>query len=297
MSPVDWETLGVQLLERERRPVLVLDGQGRLQRANRAFVFLLAEGSRTHDVKVRDEWVDSHSRDEFDAAFARALRGDRVRVVVSLVNTLFPLDLVLELVRFGGGTEPSVMAVMVDAVSRGPALPLQPVVGVTYEVGLGSWPRRVTRLLSSEPQARSAVGPEVPCWSQMFGRESECAVCPVRKLGENGRAMAVLPSPPGDFTPKVMVAERRGDSAAVTVIPLDGELYSALVEARVEHLAQAAALTPRERELLSLLLMGRSLDEVAVASGITARTAKYHQQNLLRKVGADSRLDLLRLLL
>jgi len=91
---------------------------------------------------------------------------------------------------------------------------------------------------------------------------------------------------------------RDADSEATRASrPGGDELYSALVSARVAHLAQQAKLTQREKDLLTLLLMGRSLDDVAVVTGITARTAKYHQQNLLKKLGADSRLDLFRLLL
>ena len=37
-------------------------------------------------------------------------------------------------------------------------------------------------------------------------------------------------------------------------------------------------------------------DTLDLGDGITARTAKYHQQNLLRKLGAESRTDLFRLL-
>jgi DNA-binding CsgD family transcriptional regulator len=47
--------------------------------------------------------------------------------------------------------------------------------------------------------------------------------------------------------------------------------------------------------VLDLLLLGRSLGEIATALQITPRTAKFHQANLLEKLGADSRFDLLRL--
>lgn len=62
-----------------------------------------------------------------------------------------------------------------------------------------------------------------------------------------------------------------------------------------DQLIAAALLTAREREVLELLLMGREHDDVATVLGITPRTSKFHHANLLRKLGADSRLDLLRL--
>lgn len=56
----------------------------------------------------------------------------------------------------------------------------------------------------------------------------------------------------------------------------------------------ADRLTPREREVLQLLLLGRANTDIATALGVSPRTARFHVENLLRKVGAESRLDLLR---
>jgi DNA-binding NarL/FixJ family response regulator len=65
---------------------------------------------------------------------------------------------------------------------------------------------------------------------------------------------------------------------------------------RSEIVAQAR-LTEREREVLDLLLLGRTHEDIARLLGITERTSKFHQANLLTKLGAESRLDLLRLFL
>jgi DNA-binding NarL/FixJ family response regulator len=67
-------------------------------------------------------------------------------------------------------------------------------------------------------------------------------------------------------------------------------------ERRAEIMAQAR-LTEREREVLELLLLGRTHEDIAHALGITERTSKFHQSNLLVKLGAESRLDLMRLFL
>lgn len=66
------------------------------------------------------------------------------------------------------------------------------------------------------------------------------------------------------------------------------------VDRRAERIA-AAGLTAREREVLELLLLGRTHEDIAVALGISERTSKFHQANLLEKLGAESRMDLLRL--
>jgi DNA-binding CsgD family transcriptional regulator len=60
-------------------------------------------------------------------------------------------------------------------------------------------------------------------------------------------------------------------------------------------LIDAAGLTEREREVLELVLLGRSHQDIATALGISERTSKFHHANLLAKLGAESRIDLLRL--
>lgn len=52
-------------------------------------------------------------------------------------------------------------------------------------------------------------------------------------------------------------------------------------------------LTPREREILRLLLDGRKTPGMAEALAVTPRTVKFHVANLLRKLGFTSRLALL----
>ena len=71
----------------------------------------------------------------------------------------------------------------------------------------------------------------------------------------------------------------------------------ALLRARREQIADDAKLTSREREVLELLLLGRTHEEIGRAMGMTARTAKFHQANILDKLGAASRLDLVRIFL
>ncbi|MCA9669280.1 MAG: response regulator [Myxococcales bacterium] len=68
-----------------------------------------------------------------------------------------------------------------------------------------------------------------------------------------------------------------------------------LLRRRRQRIIEEAGLTAREREVLELLLLGRSHDEIGVALGISRRTSKFHQSNLLDKLGADSRADLARL--
>jgi RNA polymerase sigma factor (sigma-70 family) len=68
-----------------------------------------------------------------------------------------------------------------------------------------------------------------------------------------------------------------------------------VVRERLEEMVGEFSLSPREREVFELLLYGRTADEIADRLGVSTRTVKFHQTNLLDKLDADSRLDLFRL--
>lgn len=56
-----------------------------------------------------------------------------------------------------------------------------------------------------------------------------------------------------------------------------------------------ATLSEREREVLMLVAAGRLNKQVALALGITERTVKFHRANVMKKMGAESLADLVRL--
>lgn len=53
------------------------------------------------------------------------------------------------------------------------------------------------------------------------------------------------------------------------------------------------ALTPREREVLWHIAAGRSNKELGIALGVGVRTAEFHVKNILAKLGARSRAEVL----
>lgn len=59
-----------------------------------------------------------------------------------------------------------------------------------------------------------------------------------------------------------------------------------------EHLA---ALTRREREVMELVLSGWLNKQIAAKLGITEITVKVHRGSMMRKMGADSLLDLVKI--
>jgi two-component system NarL family response regulator len=60
-------------------------------------------------------------------------------------------------------------------------------------------------------------------------------------------------------------------------------------------LARQERLTPREREVLSLIGRGLADKEIAAELGTSAKTAQFHVANLLDKLGAQNRTDAVRI--
>ncbi len=97
---------------------------------------------------------------------------------------------------------------------------------------------------------------------------------------------------------------RRGLDAAEPLAagPLQGELHALALRARVSPrrvvATDAAAttdrirVTPREREILALLVSGRTYAEIATELVISEKTVSSHVSNLLTKTGTSNRVEL-----
>jgi DNA-binding NarL/FixJ family response regulator len=77
------------------------------------------------------------------------------------------------------------------------------------------------------------------------------------------------------FTPKV------------ASMVLDGYLHRNNREVQQE-ITERNRLTPREREIVQLLAEGKSSKEVAVALGLSVKTAETHRSNIMRKLELHS---------
>jgi two-component system nitrate/nitrite response regulator NarL len=65
-------------------------------------------------------------------------------------------------------------------------------------------------------------------------------------------------------------------------------------DAVVEVVGAEPGLTPREMEVLGLLADGLANKEIAARLGISAHTAKFHVESLLRKLDAANRAEAVR---
>jgi DNA-binding CsgD family transcriptional regulator len=136
-----------------------------------------------------------------------------------------------------------------------------------------------------------------PCFVVLHGRATPCPGCPARPSLRPGQTrVGVVVSGQGE--PEIVSAQLLAKNAIrLTTRRVDDALFAELVEAKLVEHAGRAALTQRELEVLHLLTLGRSPADVARALGFSVSTAKFHVQNVLRKLGAESRVDLLRVLL
>jgi FixJ family two-component response regulator len=69
------------------------------------------------------------------------------------------------------------------------------------------------------------------------------------------------------------------------------QLQSELVEHRVRY----EALTPREREVMALVVAGLLNKQIAVKLGTTQFTVKIHRNGVMHKMQASSLADLVRM--
>lgn len=139
-------------------------------------------------------------------------------------------------------------------------------------------------------------GRSARCYRTLRDRSSPCGDCPVAGLevGQTHLKVRVVHSHPEAYEVATATAVGRG-RARVQLRMVSADALTAIREARVAELAAHAHLSQREREVLGYLLIGRTLAEIAALLRIGSRTVKFHQANILAKLGVESRGDLLRL--
>lgn len=144
--------------------------------------------------------------------------------------------------------------------------------------------------------ARSSYGGQ-PCWQYLHGRSAPCARCPVLGDGKSERGWTTLDADAADGGHQALHATAGASTAELRWLRLSPELFGLLCREKLQRLAHAARLSQQELRVLSLMADGFQSKEIASQLSISARTVKFHGTNLLRKLGADSRIGLLKLVL
>jgi PAS domain S-box-containing protein len=99
------------------------------------------------------------------------------------------------------------------------------------------------------------------------------------------------------FENAVMIAPVRGEGGEVRYfIGTQMEVPMAAVAPAAQSAArQVAALTPRQRQVLAGIIDGRRNKQIAADLGIEERTVKMHRAALLKRLGAGSTADAIRI--
>lgn len=302
MRLMDWGAIASILAERSAYPIVLLDKSGRIRMFNHAMEAILGwtrfevEGQLWAQICVPP---DRH--DEAQRWIADGLRGalhsyEALAKTSSGARVLFRFELAL----VGRGPAQGLLLTATEST------PLQSVTGpldcqdLDYEVSLaGDQLGVVTRVHGSsgpiplhQAQAR--------CYAIIHGRDIPCDPCPLLRIDDEPWpriAVKHRPCVSGVKIFEIKTAEKIDDTCArVRLRVLPEQTLDAIHAAKVDELAELAELSPREREVLSYLLLGRNVEDISQLIGIATRTVKYHQANVLQKLGAESRADLLRLL-
>lgn len=169
---------------------------------------------------------------------------------------------------------------------------------ITYRVTY-SPTNKLGQLLSLSVSGRVVPRGELgarPCWEYLQNRHTPCSECPLFGKTPNSEAWGLL-RVGGSGPYQLVETSKRGTEADVRIIQLSEAVVTALCNEKLHRLAIQARLSSQETRVLELMATGCQTKEIASLLGISARTAKFHGTNLLRKIGADSRLALLRLMI
>lgn len=296
-----WQAVALHLADRGPASVL-LDSSLEIRMLSAALEKVL--GWEREEVEGRP-WPEVVTPSELAAVtrlrLARALEGVvRVIETEAITGSGQRLLLVFDAALVGRGAEQGLLLTLSSARPAEEVVDLRVAAEVDYEISPSVSVTDFGRLLVvTNPPGFSGVDgqPHARCYAVVAGRSAPCANCPVlrpdgeswprtaaRRIGGKTAAYEVVTAEAGDV--RVYLRLRRIPEASV------GAIY----ETKVRDLADAARLSDRERAVLTYLLMGRAIGDIASILGISPRTVKFHQANVLEKLGADSRVDLIRLI-
>jgi PAS domain S-box-containing protein len=292
---LDWTTTAARLADRFATPLVLLDGKGRICLCNAAMEELL--GRPRLELLGRswiDEVVPPEDGDAVRFRLKEALTGAIKRCECpATIHDGSRALVMFEMAPIGH----ALLATVLSVKKPTEKLDHHGVVDLGYEISTAANDfGRIRHVRSADKPFATQHLVGARCFEALHGRKEPCSGCPALAPDGGVRKTSVVASGWDDAPFAIVAAEpAKGETRQMTAHFLGSSVAAGLMRARTQSLAEAAALSAREREVLSLLLLGRSYREIGRALGIGERTVKYHQANILEKLGADSRLDLLRL--
>jgi len=296
---VNWEAIALHVATHVDAPLVVVDDEGRVRLMTAAAEAQL--GWPRGDIEGRS-WcgnLASDVADTYEAGHLQAvLSGQRRRATLTIrTQSGAKRSADVEFTVLGHGPGAAVVGLLVRV--RDLDVPSSIWNKGDYEYRIAQTPfgdvRRALHVQSGESLSASEGR---PCYQLFHRRATPCEDCPAAKPGDLPQTVARTKGGAHPFL-EILTARPSEDNRAidVSVRRLPVGFLGTLIEARTAELAAKGNLSERERTVLPYLFMGRSLRDIATILGISIRTVKFHQANIVEKLGADSRADLLRLIL
>lgn len=284
-----WPEVAAMLIEEVARPLLVLDPQGRVLMMNAAAESQTRWAQAALVERPLTAIVPTERRGSLVADLTRARAGEVQRGEISIVTPTG--DRVRLRVRFAAARAGDEVALICDIeASSHEAEPLH-WSEAWLDIRIDDFGRIERGPADGPPEI---VGRR--CFAVVVGRSEACERCPARELAV-GHVVSDVAILLDERTLVRRVVRTSETTARVAHAILAPRLVRDLFVARLHAVATRALLSDREREVLAELIDGRGLEEIAAALRISERTVRFHQANVLNKLGVDSRLELVRLLI
>jgi DNA-binding CsgD family transcriptional regulator len=296
---MNWIALSRLLMDRIGHPTLVVDAHGKIISSNQELQGVLGLSGPQLEGKTWAEIFGSSSGhpDWLERAVAGTLLHQREVAHIARRRRIhfdFHLAPILD------ANEPAVLAVATSCYPLGAVPDDSTPRSVDYEVAQNHGGGFDLRRVADDGELVPVYG-ELPCYRFFHAASQPCGDCPLLRPSTDPwprRAVRYRRANGGESCFEVIEAEPAGESVVrLRILSLPEQTLQAIHQNRLQTLARRAQLSERETEVLGHLLAGRGTQEMAELLGVAPRTIKYHQANVLGKLGVDSRLDLLRLVL
>ncbi len=293
------------LVAREPRPSVVLDDQLKIVFANPAFCAMGAWPDAS--ALVGNAWHladdDQPLREGVERCLRQGFAGPVHSQTIPIVSrTGAQLTVDVELLPFTYNERFQMLAIVRKIIDEPTRFPRFNPSSRYYEFeaapGTNFWKLKLIWTSGNDLESHPN-GPK--CYQSIHGRSEPCEGCPILKLQvERQEGVTVIPSG-GDrdaSTFDIVHFKPMGPTTmGVHVTTISEDIVSKIASAKIDVLALRSGISQRERSVLDLLLLGRTMGDIAMVLQISVRTVKYHQRNIQQKLGADSRFDLARILL
>jgi PAS domain S-box-containing protein len=297
---LDWSKVASSAVEHSLQPMLVADANGLIRAVNKAFERVLGCSRRELIGRELDSVLQRFGGEEREQDYFRDVMSQRRRDHHCLVTSLHGGSRVLAIDAepVGEGDSGGLLIAVHSVIAEPGHVATDVEMEIEQSEGRFGVVRRLT-VMGRDYDADAFAGRR--CHELLQQRSEPCEDCPAKNtLRDRSESIAVRAETSStEPNAYLLISARDGppDSLVVSERRMTERVLRHAFAALLAELARKAQLSDRECQVLDELVLGYTLDEIARHLRISPRTVKFHQTNLLAKLGVSSRSDLLRLLL